>query len=185
MLLNNIEQKIIEEFVKNKSNRVYGNEFAKRFNLNQKTISNNLHGLEKKEILKSKTEGKNKYFFINSNNYKIKEILKIVEIFKKIEFVKSNASLKNLFAQLEQNATGILIVFGSYAKFLQKKSSDLDLLVIGKIDKLKHLEESFGIEINLVSLDKNKFNLNEPFIKEIMENHIILKGTEEFIDLIW
>ena len=185
MLFNKTEQVILEEFSKDKDKRVYGRGLAKKFNLNQKTISNILNKLEKKGILKFKQEGKNKYYFLNKNNSGLKDILKLIELNKKIKFVNTNSKLGELFKEIEENMSGILIVFGSYAKEIQKKDSDLDLLVLGKIKDTRKLEDSFGIEINLVNMDKKKFNLEEPFIKEIMENHVVLKGVEEFIDLTW
>ncbi len=184
MLLNKSELKIFEEFAKNKDNHIYGSAIAQKHNLNQKTISNTLNNLEKHGILKFKREGKNKYYFLNKNNSEIKEIIQLVEINKKINFMKKHAKLRGLFEKLEEKAFGILIVFGSYAKGIEKKDSDLDLFNIGGIENVRKLEDSFGIDLNIVKIKKDKFNKNEPFIKEVMENHIILKGVEEFIGLI-
>ena len=185
MLLNKSEIKILEEFTKDKDNRIYGRAIAQKYNLNQKTISNILNNLEKQGILKFKREGKNKYYFLNKNNSEIKEIVQLVEINKKIIFTKNQIKFKGLFENLEKKTKGILIIFGSYAKGIEKKDSDLDLFIIGEIENIKKLEDSFGIDINIVKIKQNKFNKNELFIKEIMENHIVLKGVEEFINLIW
>ncbi|MBR9705102.1 hypothetical protein GOV12_06835 [Candidatus Pacearchaeota archaeon] len=185
MLLNKPKIKILQEFTKNKDNQIYGRAIAKKHNLNQKTISNILNNLEEQEILKFKKEGKNKYYFLNKRNPEIKEIIQLVEINKKINFTKKHIKLKGLFEKLEKKTKGILIVFGSYVKNIEKKDSDLDLFVLGDIENIKKLEESFGIDINIVKSTINKFNKNNPFIKEIMENHVILKGAEEFINLIW
>lgn len=185
MLLDNQKQKIMEEFTKSRSNKIYANAFAKENKLNQKTTANNLHYLEEKGILKFKQEGKNKYFFLNEKNPELKEILKIVEIQKKIEFINKNNILRDLFKKLQENSKGILIVFGSYVKGNPKKDSDLDIIILGETKGISSLEEDFGIEINLIESNKNKFNLKEPLIKEIMENHIILKGVEDFVELVW
>jgi len=185
MLLNKTEQIILEEFTKSKGSRIYGRAIANKFNLNQKTVSNILNKLEKEDILKFKEEGKNKYYFLNKNKLEIKEIIKLIEINKKINFMGKNPKLRKLIDEIEKISKGILIIFGSYAKNTQKKDSDLDLVIIGNIGDLKEFEDSFGIEINVIKIGKNKFDQNEVFIKELMENHIILKGTGEFVDLIW
>jgi len=185
MLLNKSKLKILEEFSKNKDNRIYGRAIAQKYDLNQKTISNILNKMEKEGILKFKREGKNKYYFLNKNNSNIKGTLQLVEISKKINFLKKHIKFKGLFEKLEEKTSGILIIFGSYAKDIEKKDSDLDILVIGAIGGIKELEDSFKIDLNIVKIKQAKFNKNEPFIKEIIENHIILKGVEEFIDLIW
>jgi len=60
----------------------------------------------------------------------------------------------------------------------------LDVFVIGKSKSVEDLEELYNIKINIVRLNKSKFDKNEYIIQEIIKNHIILKGTEEFIELI-
>ena len=185
MLLNKQEKIIMNEFVKDKNNSIYGRAIAEKYNLNQKTVSNILKNFEKKDILKFKTEGKNKYYFLNINNPCLKEVLKLIEINKKIDFITKHVKFERLFKNLEQKTMGSLIVFGSYAKGIEKRNSDLDILVIGKIKEVREIEESFGLEINVIEMKKDKFNLNENFIKEVMENHIVLKGVEEFINLAW
>ncbi len=185
MLLNKSELKILEELAKNKNNRIYGRAIAQKYNLNQKTISNILNNMEEQGILKFKKEGKNKYYFLNKSNLDIKGILQLVEISKKIDFIKKHLKFKELFEQLEKKTKGILIIFGSYAKDIEKKDSDLDILIIGEIKNIKELEDSFGIDINAVKIKKDKFDENELFVKEVMENHVVLKGVEELVDLIW
>lgn len=185
MLLNNTERIILEEFLKDYSNEIYGRAIAKKFKLNQKTVSNALNDLEKQNILKFRTEGKNKYYFINKSNPVIKEIIQLAELSRKLHFLNKHKQLKNLFDKIEGKTDGILVIFGSYAKGEENKDSDLDLLVIGQIQSIKNLEDSFNIDINVVKSRKDKFNIYEPFIKEVMENHIILKGVEDFVNLAW
>jgi len=185
MLLNKTEKAIFEKFSKDYSCQIYGRDIAKKFGLNQKTVSNTLNNLEKKDILKFKTEGKNKYYFLNKNNPHIREFITIIELFKKVSFIDKQKHLKKLFEYLDNRTNGILVVFGSYAKEKEKEKSDLDLFVLGKIENIRDLEESFNVELNIVKSEKKKFNLKEPFIREIMENHIILKGAEDFVNLAW
>ena len=50
---------------------------------------------------------------------------------------------------------------------------------------VEDLEEIYNIKINIIKLNRRKFNKEEYIIKEIIKNHIVLKGGEIFIDLIW
>jgi predicted nucleotidyltransferase len=184
MLLNNQELKILQEFTRDYSIELYGRAISQKLKLNQKTTSNILKRLEKEDILKFKQEGKNKYYFLNKFNPYLKEIIKLIEINKKIDFLKKQKSKKRLFEELEKNTKGILIVFGSYSKNKETKDSDLDLFVLGSINNVAGLENSFNIEINIINGDKEKINSQEPFVKEIKENHVILKGVEEFVELV-
>jgi len=185
MLLNTKALQILEEFSSDYSKRIYGRNIAKQLKMNQKTVSNILNKLEKENILKFSYEGKNKYYYLNMFNSTIKEIIKLAEIDRKIRFIARNKNLKELFDNLEEKTQGILVVFGSYAKGINAKKSDLDIFIMGKIFDVSDLEELYNIKINLIKSDKNKFDKREPLIAEIIKNHIVLKGVEEFIKLLW
>ena len=185
MILNNKTLNILESFVDDYNKWIYGRDIAKKLKMNQKTVSNILNRLEKENILKFSFEGKNKYYYFNKFNQIIKEIIKLIEINRKIKFIEKHEIIKDLFDKLEERTKNVLIVFGSYASNKQIKSSDLDILVLGRIEEIKDLEQLYNIKINVIKIDKQKFNKNDTLIKEIIENHIILKGNEEFIDLIW
>ncbi|MEN7982709.1 MAG: nucleotidyltransferase domain-containing protein [Nanoarchaeota archaeon] len=185
MILNKNISNILTVFFSDIEKRIYGRNLAKKLKMNQKTVANLLIFLEKQNILKSSLEGKNKYYFVNKKNIEVKEIIRLIEIDKKIKFISHYKIFKELFNKLEKETNGILIIFGSYANYTNKKNSDLDIFVIGKISDVEFLEERYGIKINVVNSTKNKFNKNEYFIQEILKNHIILKGVEEFVNLIW
>ena len=185
MLLNYKELKVLEEFSFDYNRKIYGREIAKKLKMNQKTVSNVLNRLEKENILKFSREGRNKYYYLNKFNENIKEIVKIIEINRKIRFLEKYKKIKDLFNKLEKRTEGIGVIFGSYARKEAGEKSDLDIFVSGKISDLEDLEKIYNIKINVVKSSKDKFNKNEPLIKEIIKNHIILKGVEEFINLIW
>jgi len=187
MLLNNKEIKILQEFSSDYHKKVYGRDMAVKLGMNQKTVSNILAGLEKQGILKFSTEGRNKYYFLNSFYGNIKEVIKIIEIFRKSEFIEKSKSLRTLFEKIAERTHGILIIFGSYAFGKQKKNSDLDVFVVGKADleEIEKLEEMYKIKINVVKSAKNKIDKEDLFVNEIIKNHIILKGVEDFVELIW
>ncbi|MEK6914413.1 MAG: nucleotidyltransferase domain-containing protein [Nanoarchaeota archaeon] len=185
MILNNNTLEILENFTKDINENIYGRYISRKLKMNQKTVSNILNKLEKENILKFSIEGKNKYYFLNKANSNIKEIIKIIEINKKIKLTEKYKKFKDLFNQLESKIGGILVIFGSYANFSSNEKSDLDLLVIGKNENVKDLERLYNIKINVVKIEKNKFNKEDILIKEIVKNHVLLKGVEEFTELIW
>lgn len=182
MLLNK-EVNILAEFSFDYNKRIYGRDISKRLRMNQKTVSNILNKLEKENILKFSTEGKNKYYFLNKFNPEIKDIIKLVEINRKLRFLEKYKEARNLFLKLEERSTGILIIFGSYANYKSNEKSDLDVFVLGKIKDVNDLEKIYNIRINVVKADK--FDINDNFIKEVIKNHIVLRGVEDFVSLIW
>ncbi len=185
MIFNEKIIKILEAFSSDYSKRVYGREISRKFKMNQKTISNILNKLEKENILKFTSEGKNKYYYLNKFNPRIKEIIKLIEISRKSNFLDKNKNKQELFEKIEKRTKGVAIIFGSYSKNQANEKSDLDLFVMGSIEDLGDLEQLYNIKINLIKSNAKKFNPQEHIIQEIINNHIILKGIEEFIGLIW
>lgn len=185
MLLNNKELKILKEFAGDYSFKNYGRKLASKLKMNQKTVSNILNTLEKENILKFTQEGKNKYYYLNRFNSYIKDIVKFVEINKKIDFLEKHKKIDALFLEIEKRSNGIIGIFGSYASFSETKTSDLDLFVIGDIPEVNDLERLYNIKLNIVKLSKDKFKSKDHFINEIIQNHIIIKGIEEYIELTW
>ena len=185
MILNINKFRILEEFSTDYDKRIYGREVAKKLRMNQKTVSNVLNELEKEHILKFAQEGKNKYYHLNEFYPCIKELIQLVEIQRKINFLEKYKKIKELFSKLEERTNGILIIFGSYANFSANEKSDLDVFVVGKIKNPDDLEDFYNVKINVIKIDEDRFDKNEHVIKEIIKNHIILRGTEDFIELIW
>lgn len=176
---------ILDEFSSDYYKKIYGRGIARKKKMNQKTVSNILNKLEKEHILKFSYEGKNKYYYLNRFNPNIKEIIKLIEIDRKIKFIEKNKGLKKLFDELEKRTQGMLVIFGSYTQGTNTEKSDLDVFVIGKISNIDDLEELYSIKINIIRSEKGKFNKKEAIIIEIIKNHIVLKGVEEFVDLLW
>ncbi len=185
MILNSKEIRILAEFTSDYDSKHYGRAIASKLNMNQKTVSNILNNLEKQHIIKFKQEGKNKYYFLNKLNTSTKEMIKLVEINKRIILFEKYKKLSSLFLELEKRTKGIILIFGSYANFTKNEKSDLDVFVIGSISELDDLKTLYNIKINVVKSTKEKFKSSELFFKEIMNNHVMLKGVEEFIDLVW
>ena len=79
---------------------------------------------------------------------------------------------------------GILIIFGSYAKNLQKKDSDLDLLIIGNYNEknIKELEKIYNLEINIKKYDLSIFKKPDHLFNEVIKDHILIKGGEDFVE---
>jgi len=185
MLLYNKELIILKEFTSDYSIKNYGRKLASKLKMNQKTVSNILNNLEKQHILKFTQDGKNKYYYINKSNPSVKDIIKLIEINKRIMFFKEYNKLNDLFLEIEKRSRGLVIIFGSYANLSSTKNSDMDIFAIGKVEDLQDLEALYNIKINIIYSSKDKFKLNDLFIKEIINSHIILKGVEEYIDLTW
>lgn len=182
----NKELEIIDLFRGNYKARFYLREISKLSKLPLKTCQNVLTILEKNKILKSKIEGKNRYFSLNLDNIKTKFYLLQAEIHKTDIFIEKYAEFKIFLKSLKTTAP--IIVFGSFAKFRADKNSDLDILVIS--------EKEIKLPFHLVHFKYHQIKLTEKtflkalkeqenLIKEIEENHVILNNHSFYVNTMW
>ena len=186
-MIHNKYFEVLRQFLGDYTREVYGRELIWKVNLSQKGIALALEELGEKGLLKSRKEGTLKHYGLNLENTEIRDIIVVAEIIRKVELMSKNRKLAHLFRHDDR----IVGIFGSYAKGTQKEDSDLDIFIIGKksahdYDKRgKILQTDISIKyfaINeWIKLLKEKNNL----CKEIIENHAILFGTENFVKLAW
>ena len=73
-------------------------------------------------------------------------------------------------------------IFGSYAKGTAKKDSDIDLYVETEDKTLKRRLELLDSRL---SVKTGEFDANHLLIKEIIKDHVIVKGVERYIEKTW
>jgi predicted nucleotidyltransferase len=177
---------VIALYTGNYKARFYLRQISKLAKLPLKTCQNTVAELEKDKILKSKTEGKNKYFNLNLDNIQTKSYLLQSEIHKTDIFIETYLQIKLFLKSISTNIS--IIVFGSFAKLKADKNSDLDLLIISqKEPKLPfHL---LPYKIHQVTLSEDSFvkalKEQETLIKEIEEHHIILNNHSFYVNTMW
>ncbi len=172
----NLELEIILFLIKNKSHL---REIARTLNESHSTILRKINGLVKENILDYKIEGKNKIFFIK-NNLKAKNYVYSSEIYKLSKLLKKYPELSIIFEDIKKNfKRGMIILFGSYAKETSDKDSDIDVYLETKDNKIKNRIQDINSKIKIKT---GKFDTNSLLVKEIIKNHIIIRGVEEFYE---
>lgn len=174
---------------------LYSGDYKSKFYLRQisklskiplKTCQNILASLEKEKILKSRIEGKNKYFSLNLDNIHVKSYLLKAEIHKTDNFLEKYPQFKIFLKSF--NTTVPIIVFGSFAKLRTEKDSDLDILSLSK-EEQKLPFHLLPYKIHQINLSEDSFKKalmeKETLIQEIMENHIILNNPSSYVNIIW
>ncbi|MCH8329262.1 MAG: nucleotidyltransferase domain-containing protein [Nanoarchaeota archaeon] len=182
MILDDMRIDVIEEFLSDFSSKITGSSIAKKKKLNQKSVSNILNELEKESILKSEIQGRNKLYSLNMDNKdSVKKFLASVENLREIRFYKKYPLIKEISSKIAGHIKGSAAIFGSYAKNLAKKGSDLDILVVGKADEreIDKISEVYRIDIN-IKVYKPLLRI-DALIKEVMGSHIAIKGAEDFL----
>lgn len=185
-MLHNKHFQIIEQLTGNYEQEIYGRELIGKVSMSQKGIALALKELEEQSILKSKKRGSMKFYSLNLNYPHVKEIISITETMKKIEFLSKNRKIAHIF----KDDSRIVGIFGSYAKKTHNPKSDVDVFIVGKKQKQDYdtKGKAFDLNISIKYFTQEEFNhlLNEKnnLLKEIVKNHIIVFGIEEFINII-
>jgi predicted nucleotidyltransferase len=175
-----IRQKILSRFFANEGRRFYINEMARLVNTTQGTCRRELNKLVDMGMLTAMKEGNLLYYQVNKQNPLYREFSAIIQ-----KTIGIEAKLKNAL----QGFKGIsyAFIFGSYAKREFKPESDIDVVIIGIIGEdslikvFKDVERAIGREINYHIYTEKEFKnklSTDSFIKNIIKNHIIIKGDE-------
>jgi len=174
---------IIKIFINNYGKRVYLRELAKLLEKPHQTIKPYLKELVKERVLMEIKRDNLLEYELNFKNEQIYNYLVIAEKENLIKRLNEEPLLKILFEKLNSYfGKGTFILFGSSVEKV-KKNSDLDLLIIGKLDikePLKEFEEIYNKKIHKVQLD-NLENLSETLKKEVYKKHLILNDTENVL----
>ncbi len=182
----NKELEVIALYSSNYKAEFYLRQIAKLSKLPLKTCQNTLINLEKEKILKSKIDGKNKYFSLNLDNIQTKSYLLQAEIFKLDNFLNHYPEFKTFLKSIHSNVS--IIIFGSFAKMKPDKDSDLDMLVLSKKEQ-KFPNHLISYKIHQINLSEDSFKKaiseKEAMIKEIEENHIILNNPSSYVNISW
>ncbi len=185
------ESKIIRLFIGNKKQRTI-REIAKCIKSDYRITYIAVQRLINKKILISQTVG-------NSTLCKLNDLYYGVEIYdaenKKREELLRNKNIMQLYKELMnkiKTSFFMLIVFGSFAKKIQNKTSDIDLIFVSNE---KNFEEKIHSIISLIPIKihalvfteeefirmKDSKELN--VVKEVINSNIILYGIENYYRL--
>lgn len=172
---NHKELIVFGELLKKESSHI--REISRETQLNHMSVKRAIDNLSNQNILDFRMEGKNKKYFLK-NNFESRNLKMIYEIYKRIEVVKKYPLLRTIFEKINENKRiNLAILFGSYAKNRAHSESDIDIYIVTENLKLKEEIERINSRINVKI---GKFNEKDFLIKEIIENHIIIKGVEEY-----
>ncbi len=170
-LRSKITQKVLA-FIFLQNEEFYARELARRLDLDHGNLIKKLHELEKLGLLTSQAKGQEKYYKLNTRFPLLKEYRVIVH--KTFGFEDKLREALHKTKQIEH-----AILFGSYVKNKMDKSSDIDLLVIGKHSTISlqkniaKLQKEYDREINVISMHSNEFNHKQKddlFLKKILKS---------------
>lgn len=173
---NNIELEIVLSLIKE---RAHLRKIARSIGESHSTVLRKINELARENVIDYKQEGKNKVFYIK-NNLKAKNYVYSAEIYKLNKLLKRYPELSVMFEEIKKNfKKGMVILFGSYAKGNPKSDSDIDVYLETNDSKIKNKIKDLNSKL---SVKIGEFDINSLLIKEIIKNHIVVRGVENFYE---
>jgi len=183
--INQTTLRIIELYTTNYTKQMHLREIARAINVDVKATHLQLEKLESLNVLNSTRKGRHKEYTLNLQNLLTKNFLVIAELFKSTKFLSENFPIKKILSQIDDDS--ITVLFGSYAKGTYTEESDIDIFSIGETS-IGQLGKTIGKTIVVKSATEQQFYKGlsrDPLVKEVVNNHIVLRNAERFCDILW
>ncbi len=189
-----LELKIIEFLVTNVAGQFAIREVSRQARIDYKRTHTTIQKLVKKGVLKKKRQANIDLCSLNLED----DLASVyfVEMLRTKKFLDKHDDLKTFFTTVKDKVKNIhytLVVFGSFAKGKETKTSDVDLLIIApthaigeEIERIVSSEALLlGRKVQSMVLDEKEFveNLASKKLNVVVEafkNHIIITGVEGF-----
>ncbi len=169
---------IIDLLLKN-PNHIRG--LAKELGTNQMTVFRKIKELYDANVVDFSQQGKNKVYFLKPSLEAYKYIL-ITEHYKLLEILNLYPNIRRIIQKIIQDKRiHLAILFGSYAKRIANKDSDIDIFIETTNESIK---EDFERYDSRLSIKIGRFDDKNLLIKEIKKNHVIIKGVEHYYERI-
>jgi len=175
-----LRKKLMLYFFANSEVSLYVREIAQILDIDAGNLSKELSRLERMGVFTCKMRGNQKYYSINKAYPLYSELRSIV-----LKTIGIEGGLRSILNGLE--GISCAFIYGSFAEGKEHPESDIDLLIVGKIDEDKLIkridafEKELGREINYNIYPplefKRRIEKNDSFIANVVKRKkIMLKG---------
>lgn len=171
--------KALEFFIEFPYKEIYLREFARKMKISSNTAQRFLNIYLMEGFVVEIIRGKMRYFAANLESVVFRQI--------KVAFSLREIEKSGLIYFFKENNATSLILFGSVAKGLDDKSSDVDLVCIGPNKKLKfrQFEEKIGrvLQVHFFTWAewKKQAKINKAFYRDVVKDGIALIGEKPVI----
>jgi len=165
-------------------------EIVKRSDYSYERVNSALKELEKKKIVKSEMAGKTLIYTLDFRNLYSRFAFSHYMLEEIIDFANKHFAIYKAVEEIKEKAfANIILIFGSYSKGLERKDSDIDIMVVS--DNKKKTEEivlqikrKYGLNLQLVFVEKWDFkNIkkeNRVLWEDLKINAKVFEGRDTF-----
>jgi uncharacterized protein len=151
-------------------------EVARLVRISPRTAQLTLEALEERGALISRTRGRNRVYRLQKAGWRY---VLLAEHYKTISFLETHPHLERVLNSIN----GIAIIYGSYAKGTQTKTSDLDLFIAGT----GQVPKAPGIRIQTTRYPLDTFEqgiATDAYLREVIEHRVVISGAEALVRMI-
>ncbi|KUG15737.1 hypothetical protein ASZ90_014604 [hydrocarbon metagenome] len=143
------------------------------------TVIRRLQEMVRDNILDFSIEGKNKVYFLKKS-LEGRNAAMVAEIYKQSRSLADYPLLRGVVREVvDLPEIHLALIFGSYAKGTAHDRSDIDLFIESEDRSLKKRLEG---QYSVLSVKIGIFDRENPLVREIIRDHIILKGLEVYFE---
>ena len=171
-----VRDRILLEFFAKPGTSAHVREMARRVKASAPTVGTELAELARLGVLQTQTVGRSLVYSINERSPLLGEIRALVQ---------KTIGIEGLLAKALQDLAGVeaAYIFGSYAAGSDRAGSDVDLLVIGRpnrvalSEKLALVERTIGRDVNVVTKPEAQVRARrrsgDPFWRQVLGKPMI------------
>ncbi len=155
---------------------------AKSLKTNHMTIFRKIRDLEKENVVDFVIEGRNKVYFLKDSP-EARQYFLMSENHKLVNVLLKHPFLREIVFKIQKNKRiKFACIFGSYAKGTEMRRSDVDIYLdsdaISAKKEYSKLDSKFSIKLG-------RWDAKNYLIKEIIKNHILIKGGEIYYERVF
>ncbi len=152
---------------------------AAKLRTNHMIVARKTRELAESNVVDFVQEGKNKTFFMKKTA-EARGYLLMAESYRLLQTLCMYPGLRGIIEKMQKDERiRLAILFGSYAKGVATKSSDIDIYIETE-------DRNLGKELQLLdsrlSIKIGEYNTKNPLVREIEKSHVIIKGIEEYYE---
>ncbi len=137
-----------------------------------------LKQLEHERAVTRSIQGKN-HVFSRAKTPEATQYLYLTEHYQTLKLLE-NPFMRLLAKHVREHTDALVVVFGSYANQTNKQSSDVDLFIETKNQRVIQVIKEFSPKM---SVQSGTLNPKSDLGQEILNKHVILQGVERFYQL--
>ncbi len=178
--MNHVEQNLTNEIVSLlQKEDLHTRAIAERLESNHATVLRKLRDLTQDNIIDSRREGKNKVYTLK-RSIEGRNAAIIAEMYRQSLVISRYPVLRGIIRAVQEiPEIPLALLYGSYAKGLPTKGSDIDVFIETRDPSFK---KQLQKRHSALSVKIGDFDTKNLLIHEIIRDHIIIKGVEAYLD---